>query len=305
MRKVLEGFAKRRGSSDLLYEIGRTRGAVIMRQIGESKQFEAVQSDDSKKSERTLDEEFPIDFFDELEWFGAAKSDDSKKIEEMLAKGFAVNLFDDMPWTALHHACARRNAAAVKVLLAGGANPNSVGTNGLRPIHLAAPCGEVEVLKDLLEAGAEIDALGEAKYSSLTLAIVNRKNEAVSFLINAGANRNVMDKSGKTPLHHAASISEDMVSELISAGASYDVEDGLGRTPLDYAIMKGKPACVSKLLSCGAFYDASSERVCAIEAESGAFGFRQVLSILEFWRMRGEVKAFKADGKSSAKRVKV
>ena len=76
------------------------------------------------------------------------------------------------------------------------------------------------------------DRLGRTK---LHIAAKYAKNlEAVTTLIQAGADVNVKDKYGKTPLHFAAQSSNNpkIVTILIKAGANVDARDQNGKTSL-------------------------------------------------------------------------
>ena len=59
---------------------------------------------------------------------------------------------------SLIDAANRGDAAAVRQLLAAGADPAARGAHGETALHLAAVGGSVEIVRCLLDAGAGIDA---------------------------------------------------------------------------------------------------------------------------------------------------
>jgi len=68
------------------------------------------------------------------------------------------------------------------------------------------------------------------------------------FLVEKGANKEVIDEDKKTPLHYAAEKGHlPIVSFLIAKGANKKVIDEKGKTPLHYAIAKGHLTIVSLL----------------------------------------------------------
>ena len=56
--------------------------------------------------------------------------------------------------TPLHVLVARRDLAAVELLLAAGANPNAVGDMGQTPLHVAISGGSVDIVAALIRHGA-------------------------------------------------------------------------------------------------------------------------------------------------------
>ena len=90
--------------------------------------------------------------------------------------------------------------------------------------------------------------------SGLHNAIVWDKPE-VSYLIRAGADVNLQDKKGYTPLHFAAQEQDlEIVRLLLDAGARVDVKDHHGNTPLAKAVFNcdGDGAVIQLLRERGA-----------------------------------------------------
>jgi ankyrin repeat protein len=70
-----------------------------------------------------------------------------------------------------------------------------------------------------------------------------------------GADPNIKDNSGKTPLHEVLSKAEppiELVKTLLKAGADPNATTDEGRTPLHYAVLHDNPRLISLLLKHGA-----------------------------------------------------
>lgn len=80
---------------------------------------------------------------------------------------------------------------------------------------------------------------GESKTTVLH-EVVNFNIDVLDLLLKAGANPNVQDKYGKTPLHYAADNCgshecDESLSCLLEQGARIDIQDNYSNTPLHYA----------------------------------------------------------------------
>jgi ankyrin repeat protein len=89
-----------------------------------------------------------------------------------------------------------------------------------------------------LERGADPNArIGGAR--ALHLATITGSSEMVRLLTKAGALPDAQDKVGRSALHYAAMGSPDgdpdLVQALLSAGAEVNIADSIGCTPLDMA----------------------------------------------------------------------
>lgn len=77
--------------------------------------------------------------------------------------------------------------------------------------------------------------------------------DIVEILIKNGAQVNIGDSKGITPLHLACfKGQDDNVEYLIRQKALVNCADALGRRPLTYAIIEGQTNCVQTLIEAGA-----------------------------------------------------
>jgi len=105
----------------------------------------------------------------------------------------------------------------------------------------------------LLNKHVQIDEADEEGWTALTHAIVLGKLEAVSVLIQNGADLRQEDGEGCGPLHHAAREGHvDVASKLIELGSKVDGRDGGLWTPLLWACYTSNDQMASVLLENGA-----------------------------------------------------
>ena len=96
--------------------------------------------------------------------------------------------------------------------------------------------GDIHGVKWHLEQGADVNAPYKNR-SLLHEAVSYDHKEIVELLIDKGAELNIKDDDGVTPLHEAVdSISQkDIIELLITNGADINAKTNLGSTPLDWA----------------------------------------------------------------------
>ena len=92
--------------------------------------------------------------------------------------------------------------------------------------------------------------------TALHLVIARRDNTWLSFLLAKGANPNLADNRGNTPLMNAVQARfEDGVRTLLSSGAQIDKTNGSGETPLIRAVQLRDIGLVRLLVAQGANAD--------------------------------------------------
>ena len=116
----------------------------------------------------------------------------------------------------------RATAADVSRCLAGGADLEARGENGVTPLHHAAAFSKAPaVVTALLAAGADLEARAANGVTPLHVAAVRSKTPAVvTALLAAGADLEARGKDGQTPLHVAVQNNTDprVVKALLGSG---------------------------------------------------------------------------------------
>jgi uncharacterized protein len=85
---------------------------------------------------------------------------------------------------------------------------------GDTPLHIVSYWGDCEAITTLVEAGADINAVGESGYTPLHCAAEANQPAAISLLLRLGAKVS-MDSAGDTALDIAVTLNnEDSVSVL-------------------------------------------------------------------------------------------
>lgn len=117
-------------------------------------------------------------------------------------------------------------------LVKGGADVNGNGKHGQTPLGEA---DNISTIKFLLDHGAKIDGNAESG-TILYWKTSDVWFDQVEFLLSRGANPNVVNFEGQTPLHRAAAENATkIIPLLLKAGAQVNARDNKGYTPLKRA----------------------------------------------------------------------
>lgn len=149
----------------------------------------------------------------------ASRTGRTELVAALIARGGDVNAADPhRGQTPLMWAVAYRHEAVVRLLLERGSSVRARSESGFTPLMFAAQQGDEKIVRLLLEEGAEIDARTPEGNSALLIASASLDasttgqfmvvrpsgHEAVALLLlDRGANPNVADIGGITPLHAA------------------------------------------------------------------------------------------------------
>lgn len=154
--------------------------------------------------------------------------------------------------TAAHWAAQRCSGEFVEYVHSIGAPMDLPSTDKvqLHPIHWASSSGNLEALRALVRLGIDVNTADVAKHRTpLLLAAQNGFPLLVLFLVQNGADVNLVDVDGDSAIHWAAyKGATEIVSVFQYLGLSSDSPDRFGQTPLHLAAMRGELATVQYLV---------------------------------------------------------
>jgi ankyrin repeat protein len=144
----------------------------------------------------------------------------------LIRLGADPNKLDIDRYDIITIAAVANDVSMLKVALEGGGNPKAVTSryNGTALIA-AAHLGHAEIVRTLIAAHAPLDHVNNLQWTALIESIVlgdggNNHTETLRALVEAGANVNIPDGSGATPLKLARNRGyHDMVAILEKSGA--------------------------------------------------------------------------------------
>jgi len=167
--------------------------------------------------------------------FQLALSDYPSSVSFLLTKE-QVNSTDDFGNSPLHIAL-RENvpASTLKVIIEKGTRLNSVDSNGRIPLRLAVDLAAWDLAKVLADAGSDPFSAAVDGKTSGEIAVA-RGNTAIQAIFSGSA-INAKDPSGNTILHYAARMGKpEAISLLLELGANKSARNISAESPADIAM---------------------------------------------------------------------
>ncbi len=142
--------------------------------------------------------------------------------------------------TALIVAVNANNTREARMLLENGAEPNTTDMNGVTPLMRAMHIGDnIELVNLLVEHEAHMDERNPEGKPVIMIYPYRNRIPAHQELIRLGADVNIQDKEGQTPLIKAVLEGNlEMVKILIENEADPHIKDNTGASALDYALVQ-------------------------------------------------------------------
>jgi ankyrin repeat protein len=189
----------------------------------------------------------------------AAWRGDLPQLKALIAGGADLDARDAMGRTPLHVATYARQAEAIGVLARAGARLDALENDRYDAVTIAAVADDVPTLALLLSLGAN-PGQTTSRYDGTALIAAAHlgHDEVVRRLIAAGAPLDHVNNLHWTALIEAIVLGDGgprhqrTLVALVDAGANLQLADRQGHTPLQLATARGYGAMVEKLRAAGA-----------------------------------------------------
>jgi ankyrin repeat protein len=194
----------------------------------------------------------------------------SNGLQSLLDAGADIHLQDPEGSTPLHYACRANQINLVKTLLEAGADPTAENDAGETPLHtdgaedmqllpVLLKSGRVNINKQLRKTGKtplmcrlegnksplaflehkpDVNAMNADGNTGLHIALERRRHPVEDYrktmvaLLSCGANPNLKNRIGDTPLHTMCEDAYELLPMLFQAGADFEARDRAVRTAL-------------------------------------------------------------------------
>lgn len=189
---------------------------------------------------------------------GAASDGREGEVAALLKRGVPVDVTDGQGNTALLLATAHDHVGVARLLIDAGADVNRQNRIHDSAYLLAGAAGRLEILKLTLANGANLRSTNRYGGTALIPACERGHVEVVETLLKAGVDPDHVNKLGWTGLLEAILLSDGgprhqaIVQRLIDAGANLNLADNDGITPLQHARQRNQTAIARMLEAAGA-----------------------------------------------------
>ncbi len=188
----------------------------------------------------------------------AAKRGDVAAVKELLAQGASIHARDEKGETALIAAAYRNDLAIADLLIQAGADVNVQDNTKQSAYLIPTADGTLELLKRTLQAGADVHSLDSYNGTGLIRAADRGHVDIIRELLKTDIKIDHVNRLGWTALLEAIILGDggprhtEVVRLLVEAGANVNLADGQGVTPLAHAQRRGFSQMVAILKAAGA-----------------------------------------------------
>ena len=189
------------------------------------------------------------------EFLTAAGRNDVVTIETLIRQGIDIESRDEQGATALLLATHHNAIDVARVLIEEGADVNAMDRINDSPYLYAGAEGRIEILLMTLDHGADLTSVNRYGGTALIPAAHHGHIETVRVLLDTDIDINHINNLGWTALMEAIVLGDGgdtyikIVELLVEAGADVDIPDRNGVSPLSHAINYGYDEIVKLLMA--------------------------------------------------------
>ncbi|XP_044153104.1 fibronectin type 3 and ankyrin repeat domains protein 1 [Bufo gargarizans] len=215
----------------------------------------------------------------------AVNMNDEAAVLKILQNGHVkANIPDKLGFTPLMVAAQRGDLRIVQLLIDHGADINQVNGSGKNSLMLACFSGHLEVVEYLRRQGASWENRDKGGCTAMHWAVDGDNLKLIEWMIADGCEVDVKDSCSRwTPLMLVSAVTgnPDVAQRLIAAGADVNVKDKDGKTPLMVAALNNHERLVRLLIENGADGSITNEYGIGISEMAKAFNRQNMVVILE------------------------
>eukprot|EP01098_Paradermamoeba_levis_P010768 TRINITY_DN4539_c0_g1_i1.p1 TRINITY_DN4539_c0_g1~~TRINITY_DN4539_c0_g1_i1.p1 ORF type:complete len:459 (-),score=162.22 TRINITY_DN4539_c0_g1_i1:94-1470(-) len=209
----------------LLLEQGARQGEKLKinqsdNKLGRNALFYAIESNSPEIVELLLEHNIEANKTDKDGYlplhFALSLYEDDQIASKLIPKTQKLDQANKEGLTPLHFAAGHANMNIIDDLVKNGANPNAKDKKGNTPIFMASSSSSaLNAINLLLKSGADINATNDDDDTLLHWAAREGDQQLTRFLLEKGANPNLLNKHEESPLKIAFLTAKDKVVELL------------------------------------------------------------------------------------------
>lgn len=155
--------------------------------------------------------------------------------------------------TALHYACGGNYQQIVRILISAGADVNAKDNIDRTPLHISALNGNDSIGELLIVNGAGLKSRNSDGLTPLMVAVSNGNYYFSDMCLYYGDDIRQLSIDSSGLCHMAVKSGNSALLQMLTdRGAEVNICDKSGRTPLAYAVMYNDTFCAGVLLRAGA-----------------------------------------------------
>ncbi len=194
----------------------------------------------------------------DMDLITAAQRGDTETVKQLLSKGASVHARDEKGRTALIAAAYQNHLKVAELLIKAGADVNVQDNTQQSAYLITTSEGYLELLRLTLQAGADVHRTDSYNGTGLIRAADRGHVEIIKELLKTDIKVNHVNRLGWTALLEAIILGDggpphtEVVRLLVEAGADVNLADGNGVTPLAHARQRSYKEMMEILENAGA-----------------------------------------------------